>query len=348
MVDPVTEVGGVDVGRESIPLCCKATVDVVARTQRAGICPVCRTTYAVSAEPLVTEASRPAAAPAVVSDCDEEPHHRTTLPGPAPRARRPASPEQAIENLVRWLPTLSPRSLPLVRAGGIVATSATALDGRPDSVDERSRQVAAAVQAWVRLRRMIARGEGLHVATLWAAYAGVLVLHDAEGRRIGGMAQRARVVAAVALGCASSIQRHDWRERAKEKPRRVAYTSELHPRLYSQGVWKDADGNPLPPRPFTTAGVQDRVRRIAHVEQVGAEGPTMEAQAVAWGSERLADLWAPAPVPPDCARGYALGFAAGEQRSRWEGIRSPALRDAEVAAAGAALLGVAEDAWRVA
>lgn len=301
-------------------------------------------------------AARAASEPGVVYVCDDCGRvHGAAAPAPGERpssvALSPARRERvepadrAIENLLRWLPDLSPRSGPLVRDGVRVATSAVALDGRVDRLDGRSSEVARAVVTWRRLRAMVATGDGMHAAILWAAHAGVVVLHQADGHRVGGTAQRERVTAAVACGCASPTQRHDWRRLAAQRPERYAYTSELYPRLHCPVPTADEDDSPAPASAFTTEGVQDRPRRILHIEQRGAHGPAMEASAAAWGAERLADLWAPAPVDPACARGFALGFARVEERARWELMKIPGLRAAEVSARGEALLRAAEERW---
>ena len=249
--------------------------------------------------------------------------------------------DRAINNLLRWLPDLSPRSGPLVRDGVRVSTSATALDGRTDRVDGQSRQVAAAVRTWRRLRAMIAAGEGAEVAVLWAAHAGVVEQHDAEGHRLGGPTQRTLQVTAVALGCASGALRREWKLVAAERPRVVAYTSSVRP----AGVAPVPTMGKVSERHEVAEGMQDRERRILHIEQQGAQGPSVEAQAVAWGAERLADLWAPGAVSPAEARRFALGFASGEERARWERLKVPSVRDAEVCARGEALLRAAEERW---
>lgn len=348
-----------DNDRESLDMCCLSTVRLVQATRSDLVCS-CGEGYffdRASALPRPPRRSRPSFPPGerpssqggrltlLPGERRASPDplvHRATMPAPLPEPLSIEDAGAALANLLSWLPDLSPRSGPLVRDGIRVATSATALDGRPDRLDEQSRRVNAAVRAWQRLRAMIAAGEGRHVAVLWAAHAGVVEMHDAEGRRLGGPAQRARVVAAVALGCASGALRREWRGVAAERPVAVAYTSSLRPAAVA----------PIPTageasRPHELApDVQDRERRILHIEQQGAQGPGVEAQAVVWGAERLADLWAPGGVPAAEARGFALGFAGVAERARWEVLKVPSVRDAEVAARGEALLRAAEEAWR--
>lgn len=332
-----------DADRESLTMCCLSTLRLV-RERRTTLTCHCGETYlfdrASALPPEPKRWQRPSAPGARLSSPDPL-AHRVTLPAPPPAPLSIEDAGAAIANLLAWLPDLSPRSGPLVRDGIRVATSATALDGRPDRLDEQSRRVNAAVRAWRRLRAMIAAGDGLHAAVLWAAHAGVVELHDAQGRRLGGPAQRARVVAAVALGCASTSQRRDWKESAAERPSVVGYMSRIEPAAVA----------PIPTageasvRHEVPEGMQDRARWVRHLEQRGAQGPSVEAQAVAWGAERMADLWAPGRPPESLARGFALGFASGEERARWESLKVPSVRDAEVAARGEALLRAAEEAW---
>ncbi len=344
-----------DADRESLDMCCLSTRRLVLERRTALTCH-CGETYlfdrASALPPEPKRWQRPSAPGARLSSPDPL-AHRVTLPAPPPAPLSIEDAGAAIANLLAWLPDLSPRSGPLVRDGIRVATSATALDGRPDRLDEQSRRVNAAVRAWRRLRAMVAGGDGLHAAVLWAAHAGVVELHDAEGRRLGGPAQRARVVEAVALGCAGKVLRGEWKEVARERPTAVAYTSELYPAADSPAP--EAPDPALDPaaeaarralRPHAVAvGVRERPRRILHIEQQGAQGPDTEAQAVAWGAERMADLWAPGRPPDALARGFALGFASAEERARWELLKVPSVRDAEVAARGERLLRAAEEAW---
>lgn len=343
-----------DDGRESLPMCCLSTIRLVQERRVPLVCH-CGETYLfdrASALPPAPRALRRSPVPARLSSPDPL-AHRVTLPAPPPEPVSIDDAGRAIANLLRWLPDLSPRSGPLVRDGVRVETPATALDGRPDRLDERSRQVNAAVRAWQRLRAMVAAGDGRHAAVLWAAHAGVVELHDAEGRRIGGPAQRARQVAAVALGCASRTQRDGWREAARERPTAVAYTSELYPAADSPvpeapdpALDPAAEATRRALRPHAVAaGVRERPRRILHIEQQGAQGPSVDAQAAAWGAERMADLWAPGAAPAVVARGFALGFAPPAERARWEALKVPSVRDAEVAALGERILRAAEDAW---
>lgn len=330
-----------DDDRDSLPMCCLSTRRLVLERRTALTCH-CGETYLfdhASALPPEPKRWQRPSVPGARRSSPDPLVHRATLPAPLPQPLSIDDPGAAIANLLAWLPDLSPRSGPLVRDGIRVATSATALDGRPDRLDEQSRRVNAAVRAWRRLRAMIAGGDGLHAAVLWAAHAGVVELHDAEGRRLGGPVQRARVVEAVALGCASGVQRREWREVARERPMAVAYTSELHP-AYASPV-PEADGE----QPRDDGRPSARPRRILHIEQQGAQGPGAEAQAVAWGVERMADLWAPGRPPEALARGFALGFAGVEERARWEALKVPSVRDAEVAALGERILRAAEEAW---
>ncbi|MDP3220062.1 MAG: hypothetical protein Q8S73_38535, partial [Deltaproteobacteria bacterium] len=283
-----------DDGRESLPMCCLSTIRLVQERRVPLVCH-CGETYLfdrASALPPAPRGLRRSPVPARLSSPDPL-AHRVTLPAPPPEPVSIDDAGRAIANLLRWLPDLSPRSGPLVRDGVRVETPATALDGRPDRLDERSRQVNAAVRAWQRLRAMVAAGEGRHAAVLWAAHAGVVELHDAEGRRIGGPAQRARQVTAVALGCASRTQRDAWREAAAERPTVVGYMSRIEPAAVAP---IPTAGTPSV-RHELAAGVQDRERWVRHLEQRGAEGPSVDAQAAAWGAERMADLWAPGAAP---------------------------------------------------
>jgi hypothetical protein len=66
--------------RDTIPLCCKATISVVQRTHRAGICPVCDEEY------LPDASTRPALLPGAPRE-PAPAHHRGPLPGAAPDDR---------------------------------------------------------------------------------------------------------------------------------------------------------------------------------------------------------------------------------------------------------------------
>lgn len=241
-----------------------------------------------------------------------------------------------IPRIVRWLPDLVPRSPALVRVASFTAgPSATALDGRPDRIDAAP-GFGHAVEDWARLRRIVAAGHGDDVAVLWTAHAALDVLFDDHGVADHGPRHRARQQEAVALGAASPSSRRAWRLAAQERRRVVGYET-TH---YVVTQWgRPAEGDEPEVEPVT------RKILCRHVEQVGADGPSVEAAAERWGTELLALIWSPAPVPFVLARALALGFAPAAPRAAWEALRSPALREAAVRSWGEARLALAEDRW---
>lgn len=241
-----------------------------------------------------------------------------------------------LANVVRWLPDLVPRSPALVRVASFTAgPSASALDGRPDRIDSAP-AFSRAVDDWARLRRLIAAGLAEDVAVLWCAHAALDVRVDEHGVAASGPEHRARQQEAVALGAASSILRRAWRHTAAERRRVAAYVAEQE--VVTQ--WGSAATATEPAREAIT-----RTIRHHHLEQSGADGPSVEASAERWGAEHLALVWAPAPVPPALARALSLGFAPPEVRAVWETCRSKVLREATMRSWGGERLLVAEGRW---
>lgn len=242
-----------------------------------------------------------------------------------------------LANVVRWLPDLVPRSPALVRVASFTAgPSASALDGRPDRIDAAP-AFSRAVDDWARLRRLIVAGLAEDVAVLWCAHAALDVRVDEHGVAASGPEHRARQAEAIALGSAPPHLRRAWRTAAAERRRVAAYVAEQE--VVTQ--WGREATETEPALPTLTRTLVHR-----HIEQSGADGPSVEASAERWGAEHLALVWSPAPVPPALARALALGFAPPETRTRWQSIRSSVLRDSESRAWGEARLSRAEDRWR--
>ena len=123
-------------GRDTVPLCCKATVAVVQRTGRPGACPVCREAYLpdeATAEPRERVALLPApptsAAPALRGPAPRPsrpsvaPDARVSVvhdpqPSSAPRFTRPSFSDDHVARLLRFLDELQV-DLGDERAGGV-------------------------------------------------------------------------------------------------------------------------------------------------------------------------------------------------------------------------------------
>lgn len=241
-----------------------------------------------------------------------------------------------LARIVRWLPDLVPRSPALVRVASFTAgPSATALDGRPDRIDADP-GFGRAVEDLARLRRLISAGHGDDVAALWCAHAALDVRFDEHGVADLGPRHRARQQEAVALGAAPSHARRAWRVAAEERRRVAAYVSEQE--VVTQ--WGREATHDAPALPTLTRTVVHR-----HLEQSGADGPSVVTSAERWGTELLSVIWSPAPVPPALARALAIGFAPSETRMAWEALRSPALREAQMRSWGEGRLADAEARW---
>lgn len=238
--------------------------------------------------------------------------------------------------VVRYLPDLVPRSPALVRVASYTSgPSASALDGRPDRIDA-GRGFGRAVEVWGHLRALVRAGAAEDVAVLWSAYAALDVRVDEHGVAEAGPAHRARQAEAIALGAAPPHLRRAWRTAAAERRRVAAYVAQQE--VVTQ--WGRAATDTEPATETLTRTVTHR-----HLEQSGADGPSVEASAVQWGTEHLALVWSPAPPPATLARALALGFAEPGARSTWEASRSKVLREASVRAWGESRLAHAEGRW---
>lgn len=225
--------------------------------------------------------------------------------------------------VVRFLPDLVPRSPALLRVASYTAgPSASAMGGRPDRLDA-GRGFGHAIRAWEALRRLVRAGSAEDVAVLWSAYAALDVRVDDHGVAEKGPAHRARQAEAIATGAAPAHVRRGWRLAAAERRRVAAYVCEQE----------------------VVVGTVTRAITHRHLEQSGADGPTVDASAVRWGTEHLSLVWSPAPAPPVLARALALGFAPAPVRAGWDALRSKALREAAVRAWGEARLALAESRW---
>lgn len=241
-----------------------------------------------------------------------------------------------LATVVRFLPDLVPRSPVLVRVASYSAgPSAAAFDGRPDRIDAGT-GFSRAVRAWAHLRDLVRAAAAEDVAILWTAHAALDARVDDHGAVEAGPARRARQAEAVALGAAPAHLRRVWRLAATERRHVSAYVAEQEVVV----AWgRVATG--------TSPATETRTRAVTHrhLEQSGADGPSVEAQAVQWGTEHLALVWSPAPVPPALARALALGFAPPTERAAWEASRSKALREASARAWGESRLSAAERRW---
>lgn len=252
-------------------------------------------------------------------------------PEPSPRAPwRPTSPESDLVGLARALPDLSARSPVLQRSGG---QRSVVTDGRGDRLDARSRELARAVATWSHARALCLAGHGADVAVLWGAYVVVPMLYDKHGLALPMAQQHRARCLAVALGVASGPLRESWKSAAKasrgEKLLRTTLARVVHQR--------DREGHII----ATTVQTAPVVHRLL----TGDVPVSVERQAVTWGREHLADLWRPREVPAEHARGLALGWAPGTERSRWEGL-GRAVRDLERAAWGERRVREAAAVWR--
>lgn len=253
------------------------------------------------------------------------------LPETTPRAPwRPTSPESDLVGLARALPDLSARSPALQRSGG---QRSVVTDGRGDRLDARSRELARAVNTWCHARALCLAGHGADVAVLWGAYVVTATLYDRHGLPLAMTAQHRARCLAVALGAASGPLRESWKSAASvkrgEKILRTSISRLVHQR--------DREGH------ITSSTVQ--TAPVVHRLLTGDVPVSLEHQAVTWGREHLDDLWSPHTVPAAHARGLALGWAPGTERSRWEAL-GRAVRDLERVAWGERRIREAAAVWR--
>jgi len=256
-------------------------------------------------------------------------------PSPIERKRPPfrlAAPARDLPLLARWLPELLARSPALVRNTGTPGhsgSSASAHSGRLDFIDD-SQGYRRAVEVLRYLRAAIADGAGETVAILWTGYA-LAQGTDATDIDVAAARELAARFAAVALGAAPTALRETWHQRAAETDRTRTVESPLTlTRVEGIGVDKV----------FTHREVTRRHKAI-----LSTKGPPLEALAAAWGTEKLAPLWAPGPVPVALALGAAMGFAPPVLRAQWAKMKGT-LRDGSARAWGEATLRERGDSLR--
>jgi hypothetical protein len=258
---------------------------------------------------------------------------------PLDRKRPPfrlAAPARDIALLARWLPELLARSPALVRNTGTPGhsgSSASSHSGRLDYIDD-SQGYRRAVEVLRYLRAAIAAGQGETVAILWTGYA-LAQGTDATDLDVAAARELAARVAAVALGAAPTALRETWRQRAAETDRTRTVESPLTLTTVTM-----VEGGGAMQRVFAHREV---VR--THKAILSTKGPSLEALAAAWGTEKLAPLWAPGPVPVTLALGVAMGFAPEVIRAQWARMKS-ALRDGSARAWGEATLRERGDSLR--